>query len=71
MNEFKCKYLLQAVMECDRVITEQQLGKNWIPTDLSFLENEGPIVSEKSKTQSVSANPVLKEALTNVSRLID
>ena len=49
MNEFKCKYLLQAVMGCGRVITEQQLGKNWIPTDLSFLENEGPIVSIRAK----------------------
>ena len=70
MNESECKDLLQAVMECDRVITEHQLGKNWIPPDLSFLENEGPIVSEKSKKQSVSANQVLQEVLTTVSPLI-
>ena len=64
MNETECKELLGAVMECDRVITEHQLGKNWITPDLSFLENEGPIVSEKSKKQSVSANQVLQEVLT-------
>ena len=71
MNESECRDLLRGVMECDKVISEQQLGKNWLSPDLSFLENEGPIVSEKAKKQSVSANQVLQEVLTTDSTISD
>lgn len=71
MNERECKDLLEGLMECDRIITEQQLGKNWIPPDLSFTETEGPVVSEKSKKQTISASQVLQEVLSGGTETID
>lgn len=34
MNEEECKTLVEAIMEGDRIIHEQQLGLDWRPPDL-------------------------------------
>lgn len=64
MNEEEAKQLVQKLMEEDRITHEHQLGLPWNPPDLEFLDNVGPILSEKQKRQTASASRVVQEALS-------
>lgn len=67
MNEEEAKVLVKKVMEEDRIICEQQLGLNWDSPDLAFLENVGPVVSEKTKRKAMSAQEVVQEVISATS----
>ncbi|XP_071854027.1 dynein regulatory complex protein 1-like [Apostichopus japonicus] len=65
MNEEEVKQLAQKLLEQNRIITEQQLGLEATPLeDLSFMENVGPLSSDKSEIGSASAHEVLKEVMS-------
>lgn len=50
MNEEEAKELTRKALEADRIIHEQQLGLAWSPpADLTFMNNVGPVVSQKTK----------------------
>jgi dynein regulatory complex protein 1 len=64
MNEEEAKALVQKVMEEDRIIHEQQLGLAWEPPNLDFMENIGPILSQRAKRRTVSAQQVVSEVMS-------
>jgi dynein regulatory complex protein 1 len=65
MNEEECKNLAQHILEADRIIHEQQLGLEWIRPDLEFMNNVGPIVTDKGKsTTDKSAQKLVQQVLT-------
>ncbi|XP_041480770.1 dynein regulatory complex protein 1-like [Lytechinus variegatus] len=70
MNEAEVKELSAKLMEQDRIISEQQLGLPWQPpTDASFMENVGPLTTEKSKKKPISAHEVLMEVMSDGSHV--
>ncbi|KAL3890634.1 hypothetical protein ACJMK2_002915 [Sinanodonta woodiana] len=64
MNEEECKELVHTIMDSDRIIFEHQLGLQWTPPDLSFMENEGPLLSGEEKS-GVTAAQVVQEVLSH------
>ncbi|XP_071491809.1 dynein regulatory complex protein 1-like [Diadema antillarum] len=69
MNEEEVKELAAKLMEQDRIISEQQLGLPWKPgVEIEFMENEGPLTTERSKKKPVSAHEVLKEVMSEGSQ---
>jgi dynein regulatory complex protein 1 len=62
MNEERCKDMAQKLLEADRIIFEQQLGINWAPMDLTFMDNIGPIDATKIPKPSID---VVREILTD------
>ncbi|XP_030830868.1 dynein regulatory complex protein 1 [Strongylocentrotus purpuratus] len=66
MNEEEARELSAKLMEQDRIVSEQQLGLPWQPpADHSFMENVGPLTTEKSKKKPVSAHEVLMEVMSD------
>ncbi|XP_072029395.1 dynein regulatory complex protein 1-like isoform X2 [Amphiura filiformis] len=66
MNEEEVKSLAQKVLEQDNIIMHQQLGMQWKPPqDLSFMENIGPVTSDRSKKKVISAHEVLQEVMSS------
>jgi dynein regulatry complex protein 1 len=62
MNEEKCKELASKLLNADKIIHEQQLGLKWLPNDLSFLNNTGPInLKSKMKSGNEFASELLAE----------
>ncbi|CAD5115929.1 DgyrCDS4859 [Dimorphilus gyrociliatus] len=70
MNENEAKDYLNKVLECDKLIHEQQLGMAWPVSDIAFTENIGPLASEEQrKKNTITAHQVAEEILsTNQSR---
>merc|ERR1711976_166353 len=64
MNEEEAKQLVQKVLEENRVIHEHQLGLEYMPPELDFMENIGPIVSEATQSKAVSAAQVVQEVMS-------
>ena len=62
MNEERCKEMAQKLLDADRIVSEQQLGLTWIPTDLEFMNNVGPIDATKIPKPSID---VVREILTD------
>lgn len=60
MNEERCKEMAQKLLDADRIIFEQQLGLTWIPSDLNFMNNIGPIDATKIPKPSID---VVREIL--------
>ncbi|XP_067665435.1 dynein regulatory complex protein 1-like [Haliotis asinina] len=63
MNEEECKTLVEAIMEGDRIIHEQQLGLEWKAPDLSFMDNVGPLRGG-ADPDGMTATQVLHEVLS-------
>ncbi|XP_022104509.1 dynein regulatory complex protein 1-like [Acanthaster planci] len=67
MNEEEVKELASRCLEQDRIITQQQLGMSWkTPQDTWFMDNVGPIRSQKSQQEAkaTSAHDVLREVMS-------
>ncbi|XP_052761400.1 dynein regulatory complex protein 1-like [Mya arenaria] len=64
MNEEELKDFVSNVLEADRIISTQQMGLDWAPSDLSFMENIGPLMEEESKMSGVTAKQVVQEVLS-------
>lgn len=62
MNEERCKEMTQKLLDADRIIFEQQLGLNWLPSNLEFMNNIGPIDATKIPKPSID---VVREILTD------
>jgi len=62
MNEESCKEMAQKLLDDDRIVFEQQLGLTWTPSDLSFMNNIGPIDATKIPKPSID---VVREILTD------
>ncbi|XP_076456963.1 dynein regulatory complex protein 1-like [Babylonia areolata] len=69
MNEEECKTLTGDIMSADRVIHEQQLGLTWKAPDLSFLENEGPLLGKAAQSRGVSATQIVQEVLSQTENM--
>ena len=61
MNEERCKEMAQKLLDADRIIVEQQLGLDWTPGDLTFMDNVGPIDTAARPKPSID---VVRELLT-------
>ncbi|CAF3016355.1 unnamed protein product [Rotaria socialis] len=62
MNEERCKEMAQKLLDADRIIFEQQLGLNWVPPELDFMNNIGPIDATRMPKPSID---VVREILTD------
>jgi dynein regulatory complex protein 1 len=62
MNEERCKEMTQKLLDADRIVSEQQLGVTWMPSDLEFMNNVGPIDATKLPKPSID---VVREILTD------
>jgi dynein regulatory complex protein 1 len=62
MNEERCKEMAQKLLDADRIVSEQQLGITWMPSDLEFMNNVGPIDATKIPKPSID---VVREILTD------
>ncbi|XP_013380975.2 dynein regulatory complex protein 1-like, partial [Lingula anatina] len=71
MNEAEAKELVEKVCEQDRIVTEHQLGLRWDQPDLEFMDNVGPILSEQTKRQQVSATQVVQEVMSQTGGVSD
>jgi len=54
MNEEQVKELISDLLSVDRIIFEQQLGMFWQTPQLEFLQNIGPIQSDKQNTSKTA-----------------
>lgn len=64
MNEEELKDLVVKLLEADRIIHNQQMGLEWVQPELSFMDNEGPLMDEASKKSGVTAQQVVQEVLS-------
>ena len=62
MNEERCKEMTQKLLDADRIVFEQQLGLTWIPGNLDFMNNIGPIDATKIPKPSID---VVRDILTD------
>ena len=62
MNEERCKEMTQKLLDADRIVSEQQLGLTWTPSDLEFMNNVGPIDATQIPKPSID---VVREILTD------
>lgn len=62
MNEERCREMAQKLLDADRIIFEHQLGLTWMPSDLNFMNNVGPIDATKIPKPSID---VVREILTD------
>ena len=68
MNEERCKEMAQKLLDADRIIFEQQLGLEWMPNDLLFMDNVGPIDTKRIPKPSID---VVREILTQQEEIND